>query len=123
MSGATIHAVGNLTKDPELRYTEDGRPFITMTCAVNTYHGPDNTTVLYYDLILFGNRAETINKHCSRGAKVYFSGQHDIRDFTNEAGEVINRNRSGGDIRVQEFEWWSPRAANPGQNDENPDCD
>jgi len=61
--------VGNLTRDPELRYTLQGTPVANFRIAVTTKHksgeGYKDET-LFVDVVVFGKRAENCSQYRQR---------------------------------------------------------
>jgi single-strand DNA-binding protein len=60
--------IGNLTKDPEVRYTPGGTPVATVAIAVNSRYkqGDDSKEeTLFIDTVVFGKQAET----CGKGSR------------------------------------------------------
>ena len=70
---------GNLTKDPELRYTSGGTPVLSMSVAVNESRKDENGEWSdypnYIDMILFGRRAESVSDYLSKGTYVAVTGR------------------------------------------------
>lgn len=71
--------IGNLTKDPEVRYTPGGTPVATVAIAVNSKHkGNDGNTkeeTLFIDAIVFGKQAETCGQYLVKGRPVLVEGR------------------------------------------------
>ena len=71
---------GNLTRDPELRTTQQGTQVLSMGVAVNDKHKNASTGewedyANFVDCTLFGNRAEAVSKFLSKGSKVMIDGR------------------------------------------------
>ena len=75
--------VGNLTKDPELRYTKDGTPVCTFAIASNTgfSEGPD-----YYDCVTWRTQAENAGNFLKKGRSVLVSGRLKIESYEDKDG-------------------------------------
>ena len=70
--------IGNLTKDPELRYTPQGTPVTTFRIAVNSkYKQSDdaNQETLFLDSVVFGKQAEPCSKYLNKGSSVLVEGR------------------------------------------------
>lgn len=70
--------IGNLTKDPEVRYTPGGTPVATISIAVNSrYKQGDESKeeVLFIDSVVFGKQAETCGQYLSKGRSVLVEGR------------------------------------------------
>ncbi|MEE8303826.1 MAG: single-stranded DNA-binding protein [Candidatus Tectomicrobia bacterium] len=78
---ATLNRVillGNLTRDPELRYTSSGTPIASFGLASNRRFRQGDTwqeEVCFIDVVAFGRQAETITAHLSKGRLVLLEGR------------------------------------------------
>ena len=73
-----IILIGNLTKDPELRYTPQGTPVCNFRLAVNSRfkQGEDNKDeTLFIDIVTFGKQAETCSQYLGKGKSVLTEGR------------------------------------------------
>jgi single-strand DNA-binding protein len=71
--------MGNLTRDPEVRYTPKGTAVGDLAIAVNdSYKAQDGTvkeTVTYIDIEVWGRQAETCKQYLQKGRPVFIEGQ------------------------------------------------
>jgi len=71
--------IGNLTRDPEVRYTPKGTAVGDLGIAINdSYKAQDGTikeTVTYVDIEVWGRQAETCKQYLSKGRPVFIEGQ------------------------------------------------
>lgn len=70
--------IGNLTKDPELRYTPQGTPVTSFRIAVNSrYKQADElkSETLFIDIVVFGKQAESCSKFLSKGRPALIEGR------------------------------------------------
>jgi len=88
---------GNLTKDPELRYTGTGRPVCNLRLATservrNAKSGnwEDGPTV-FYDVQCWGNLAENVTEHLARGDRVVAEGRWMESEYTNDQAVTVTR--------------------------------
>jgi single-strand DNA-binding protein len=73
-----IILIGNLTKDPELRYTTQGTPVSTFRLAVNyKYKQSDEIKqdTMFIDCVVFGKQADICSKYLSKGRLVLVEGR------------------------------------------------
>lgn len=73
-----IILIGNLTKDPELRYTPQGTPVASFRIAVNSRYKQSNELreeTLFIDVVTFGKQAETSSKYLTKGRSVLVEGR------------------------------------------------
>jgi single-strand DNA-binding protein len=75
----TIIIVGNLGKDPEMRYTPSGQAVTSFSLATNrTYTGSNGQTVketIWFRVSAWGKQAETCNNYLRKGSKVLVEGR------------------------------------------------
>jgi single-strand DNA-binding protein len=71
--------IGNLTRDPEVRYTPKGTAVGDLGIAINdSYKAQDGTikeTVTFVDVEVWGRQAETCKQYLSKGRPVFIEGQ------------------------------------------------
>jgi single-strand DNA-binding protein len=70
--------IGNLTRDPEIRYTPTGVAVATMPIAVNSRYrqgGELKEETLFIDAIVFGKQAETCTQYLNKGRMVLVEGR------------------------------------------------
>jgi single-strand DNA-binding protein len=82
--------VGNLGRDPEMRYSQNGTPITNFTIAVNRRRrGTDGNyqdETDWYRISLFRQQAENAAEWLRKGNKVLVEGQLSIRTFTGQDG-------------------------------------
>ena len=75
----TIIIVGNLGRDPELRYTPNGKAVTNFSVATNRqWTNGDGETVketVWFRVSAWGKQAETCNQYLSKGSKVLVEGR------------------------------------------------
>ena len=82
--------LGNLTRDPELRYTPGGTAVSSFGLAVNRrYRQGDESKeeVCFIDVVTFGRQAETVGEYLSKGSMALIEGRLQWRSWENEAGQ------------------------------------
>jgi single-strand DNA-binding protein len=71
--------MGNLTRDPEVRYTPKGTAIATIGLAVNrvwtTESGEKKEEVTFVDVDVWGRQAETIGQYMSKGRPLFVEGR------------------------------------------------
>lgn len=73
---------GRLTKNPEAKYNAKGTKFVTFTLAVDDGYG-ENKVTDFIDCIIGGKIADTFEKYCKKGSKIFINGPIHIRNYTN----------------------------------------
>ncbi len=76
--------MGNLVRNPELRYTQQGSPVCEMTIAVNR-KANGKESVCYIDVIVWGKAGENCSKYLGKGSSALVEGyfQQDTWDDRN----------------------------------------
>lgn len=91
MSFNKITLVGNLGRDPELRYTAQGTPVCSFSMATNERRKDkngemqDNTT--WFRVTLWGRQAETASQYLQKGRPVYIEGRLRVEEWTDRDGK------------------------------------
>jgi single-strand DNA-binding protein len=91
MSFNKITLVGNLGRDPELRYTAQGTPVCSFSMATNerrkdkTGEMQDHTT--WFRVTLWGRQAETASQYLQKGRPVYIEGRLRVDEWTDRDGK------------------------------------
>jgi single-strand DNA-binding protein len=69
-----VNIIGNITKDIELKYTQNNKAVTTVSIAVNEGFG-DNQKTYFLDVQVWEKQAENLAKYCSKGSKIAVSGK------------------------------------------------
>jgi single-strand DNA-binding protein len=79
MTANSITIAGNLTRDPEVRFTPSGKATARLSVAVNeNWNGPDGQrkeSVSYFDVVVWGMPAEHAAQSLSKGQEVLVTGR------------------------------------------------
>ena len=89
-----IFLMGRLTRDPELRYTQNQTPVASFTLAVDRdFTGKDGgeKQTDFIDCVAWRSTGEFANKYFSKGRMAIVSGRLQLRDWTDKEG---NKRRS-----------------------------
>lgn len=88
-----VFLIGNLTRDPELRYVPSGTAVTTFGMAINrTYTNPageKREEVCFVRIVVWGRQAETCNQFLSKGSLIFVEGRLQYRSWES-AGEKRN---------------------------------
>lgn len=79
--------IGNLTKDPEMRYLPQGTPVCTFRLACTTKYKSKDTMkdeTLFIDIVVFGKQAETSSQYLNKGSKTLVEGRLQERRWESE---------------------------------------
>lgn len=77
--------VGRLTKEPEVRYTNNGKAVANLTLAVDTVFGKKKRTD-FLTIIVWGNSAEFCGNNLNKGSKVLIEGRLQVRSYDAKDG-------------------------------------
>ena len=79
-----IVLMGRLTKDPELRHTQQGNAVASFSIACNRDH--DKDTADFIDCVAWRGTAEFVSKYFSKGRMIAVMGRLQIRPWTDKEG-------------------------------------
>jgi single-strand DNA-binding protein len=86
-----VQLIGNVGKDPEIRFTQDGRPIANLTIATseswNDKQGQKQEKTEWHRVVAFGKLAEIIQSYVKKGSKLYIEGQLQTRKWTDNQGQ------------------------------------
>jgi len=89
-----IILIGNLTRDPELRYTPQGTSVCNFGIAVNRrYKQGDEVKeeVTFINVVVFGKQADTCGQYLNKGSAVLIEGRLQERRWETEDGQKRSR--------------------------------
>jgi len=90
MADNTITVVGNLTRDPELRFTTGGRGVASFGIAVGRRYqvnGEWQEQTSYFNITAWGTLGENAAATLTKGSRVIVTGRLEQREYTNRDGD------------------------------------
>ena len=85
-----VQIIGHLGRDPEMRYTPSGKPVTTFTVAVSrswsSTDGERHSETEWFNIVAFGNLAETCKNFLNKGKQVYIDGRLKTRRWDDKEG-------------------------------------
>jgi single-strand DNA-binding protein len=91
MSFNKIIVVGNLGRDPELRYTPQGTPVCSFSVATNEKRkdraGEMQDFTTWFRVTLWGRQAETASQYLTKGRPIYIEGRLRLEEWTDKDGK------------------------------------
>jgi single-strand DNA-binding protein len=105
--------LGNLTRDPELRYTPKGQPVAKLGLAVNrsykTEAGETREEVTFIDIDAWGKQAELIGQYLRKGHPLFVEGRLKLDQWDDKnTGQKVSKLR----VVMESFQFvGSPRSA------------
>lgn len=113
MSLNKVMLIGNVGRDPEVRYIEAGVATATLSLATSTpgYTLPSGTQVPerteWHRVLLFRRLAEIVERYVHKGDKLYIEGSLRTRSYTDKSGKT----KYVTEIWAENMEMLTPRAA------------
>jgi single-strand DNA-binding protein len=111
-----VMIIGNLGRDPEMRYTPSGKPVTSFSLACSrswiSSDGERREETEWFNVVAWGNLAEICNQHLSKGQQVYVEGRLQTRSWEDNNGQrhfrtevvanemIILGNRAGYDANA-----------------------
>lgn len=81
-----IILIGHVTRDPELRYTPQGKAVAKCGIAVNTHRGEGkDDEVLFIDFDIWDKQAESLAKHVTKGQAILIEGRLKLDKWQDKA--------------------------------------
>lgn len=85
-----VFLMGNLTRDPQLRYLPNQTAVADFGLAVNRrwrdQQGQDREEVTFVDCTAWGRQAETINQYCQKGKGLFIEGRLKLDSWEDKQG-------------------------------------
>lgn len=111
-----VMLIGNLGKDPEMKYTPSGVPVTTFSVAVSrswrTPEGENREETEWFRIVAWRKLAETCNEYLRKGMRVYIEGRLQTRKWTDQQGQE----RYTTEVDAQEMVMLSGREDGGGGN-------
>jgi single-strand DNA-binding protein len=97
-----VMLIGNLTRDPELRYTPSGKAVADISLAINRVwnneQGQKQEETIFVDVTLWSRQAELAQQYLSKGRGVYIEGRLQMDTWDDkETGKKRSRLKVVGD--------------------------
>jgi single-strand DNA-binding protein len=108
--------IGNLTRDPELRYTPKGMAIAKIGIAVNrswrdSASGEQKEEVTFVDVDAFGKQAETLGQYMKKGRPILIEGRLRLDSWEDKQ---TNQKRSKLGVVLESFQFLDYRGAEDG---------
>jgi single-strand DNA-binding protein len=125
--------IGNLGRDPEMRYTPNGQAVTQFTVAVNrNYKGQDGEwqeETEWFRIVVWGQQAERAAENLRKGNKVYIEGRLQTRQWEDQSGqkryttELVANQVTNLERRVREGDGGDPGPVGPASRPVRPTKD
>ena len=108
--GNTVNIVGNVTRDPELRFTPSGQAVANFGVAVNRRWQNRQTqeweeAVSFFDVTCWGQLAENVAESIQKGTRVVVDGRLDQRSWETEQGDKRSKVEIVADEVAPSLRW------------------
>ena len=95
--------IGNLTRDPEVRYTPKGNAVAELGLAINRYYTQDNgekrEETTFVDVTLWGRQAELAQQYLQKGRPVYIEGRLQLDSWEDkQSGQKRSKLKVVGEV-------------------------
>ena len=116
MTDNTVTIAGNLTRDPEIRFTQAGQPTATFAVAVNRtwvnrQSGERQESTSFIDVVAWGTLAENAAASLAKGHRVLVTGRLDQRSWETEAGERRSKVEVSAEDLAPSLRWATAKLA------------
>lgn len=102
--------IGNLTRDPEMKATRDGKELCSFTVAVQRKKDRENSD--FFRVTAWGELGKNCGRYLAKGKKVCVVGSVSASAYSANSGEI----RASLDVYAEQVEFLTPK----GNSDENP---
>ena len=101
----TVTIVGNMTRDPELRYTAKGVPVTDFGVAWNTKDKDGNESVSFFDVTCWRDLAEHVAESLGKGMRVVVYGRLEQDTWENDDGDKRSKVKVIADEVAPSLRW------------------
>ena len=118
--GNTVNVVGNITRDPELRYTPSGASVTNFSIAWNRRYernGEQVEEVSYFDIVCWGSLADNVAASLTKGNRVLVTGRLDQRSWETPQGDKRSKIEITADDVAPSLRWASVEVSRNHRND------
>ena len=110
-----VMLIGNVTRDPEIKYTPKGSAVTDLGIAVNRVFTPDGgekrEETTFVDVTLWGRQAEIAGEYCKKGRSIYIEGRLQLDSWEDKAS---GQKRSKLRVVGENFQLLGPRPGGSG---------
>lgn len=107
----SVILIGNIAKDIELKYLNNGMPIVNAYFANNKRYtdanGNRQEKAMFIEIKFFGKLAEVASQYLRKGSKIAINGELSFEQWTNQQGQMNSRHS----IIVNSFDFLDPNTA------------
>jgi single-strand DNA-binding protein len=112
-----VMIIGNVTRDPEIKYTPKGSAVTDLGIAVNRVYTPEGgekrEETTYVDVTLWGRQAEIAGEYCKKGRSIYIEGRLQLDTWEDKTS---GQKRSKLRVVGENFQLLGPRPGGGGSS-------
>jgi single-strand DNA-binding protein len=112
-----VMIIGNVTRDPEIKYTPKGSAVTDLGIAVNRVYTPEGgekrEETTYVDVTLWGRQAEIAGEYCKKGRSIYIEGRLQLDTWEDKTS---GQKRSKLRVVGENFQLLGPRPGGAGSS-------
>ena len=117
MSVNKVILIGNLGKDPEVKFLPSGNAVCNLTLATSEKWKDKNTgqpqeKTEWHRVVFFGKQAEALGEYCKKGSKLYVEGSLETRKWQDQSGA----DRYTTEIKGRLFDFLDSKGSNDNQS-------
>ena len=110
MTDNNVTLVGNVTRDPEMRFLSSGQPVANFGIAINNRKKGANgeyedADPFFFDVQAFGSLAENLSESVTKGTRVILTGRVQFRQWENDQGEKRSKVEIVADSVGPDLRW------------------
>ena len=109
--------IGNLGRDPEMRYTPSGQAVTSFSVASNRKwrdgNGEQQEATSWFNVSCWGAMAESANQYLERGRQVYVEGRMEVRQYEDRNGDI----RFSVEVTARELQFLGGGGSQGGERD------
>jgi single-strand DNA-binding protein len=110
-----VQIIGNVTRDPEIKYTPKGSAVTDLGIAVNRVYTPEGgekrEETTFVDVTLWGRQAEIAGEYCKKGRSIYIEGRLQLDTWEDKTS---GQKRSKLRVVGENFQLLGPRPGGGG---------
>ncbi len=112
-----VMLIGNVTRDPEIKYTPKGSAVTDLGIAVNRVFTPEGgerrEETTFVDVTLWGRQAEIAGEYCKKGRSIYVEGRLQLDSWEDKSS---GQKRSKLRVVGENFQLLGPRPSGAGHS-------
>lgn len=111
-----VFLTGNLGREPEAMYTDNGKFIVKFSIAVQSGWG-DNKTTEWYDCVAWEKTGEVLNEYLGKGSRIQVRGDFKLEAYKSKSGEA----KAKLVVTVKDFQFLSAKKAEREHEEDEPE--